>query len=391
MTGPTAFDLLVVGLGPAGAAAAEAAAQAGLRVLAVDRRAVPGLPVQCAEFVPMMLGADLAAVGAARVQDIGAMETYLGAEPSTRTPDFNGYMIDRARFDRALVAAAQTAGAQCRFGLAVRTIGRDGAVTLSDGSVLLAPLVIGADGPRSVVGRALGRINTELVETRQISVDLLHAHAATDIFLRPGIIGGYGWLFPRGTQANIGLGVVPGAKRTLKPLLADLHAALVVAGRVGARILRITGGAIPVGGIVGPVGVGPVGVGPVGRLGKVTFLLAGDAAGLTNPVTGAGINAAVLSGRMAGRAAAGLAGGDAMAAESYAEELDDLFGPSLALALRRRGEVMATYAGGRPPKAAALRRGWIAYPDYWGRTDKWATHAAPENLIAEAKEAACPV
>ncbi len=46
-------DVLVVGLGPAGSRAAEAAARAGLRVIALEKRGEPGSPVQCAEFVPL--------------------------------------------------------------------------------------------------------------------------------------------------------------------------------------------------------------------------------------------------------------------------------------------------------------------------------------------------
>ncbi len=80
---------------------------------------------------------------------------------------------------------------------------------------------------------------------------------------------------------------------------------------------------------------------PAGRLGRPAILLAGDAAGLTNPVTGAGINAAVISGTLAGEAAARICGGDADAAGTdYAEESADLFSSSLARALARRRELM---------------------------------------------------
>ncbi|WP_127901114.1 geranylgeranyl reductase family protein [Solirhodobacter olei] len=358
MTAPRPIDVLVAGLGPAGAAAAAAAAEAGATVLAVDRRARPGLPVQCAEFVPMMLGMDTAAVSAARIQDIATMETYLREAAPDTTPEFRGHMIDRAGFDAALVAAARAAGADCRFATPIRAIGPDGTVGLADGSSYRPRVLIGADGPRSPTGRALGLVNTELVETRQITLDLLVPHAATDIFLRPEIEGGYGWLFPKGKLCNLGLGIAPARKGRLKTLLSELHVELLCARRVGPTIHATTGGAIPVGGIIGLSG----------RLGATTALLAGDAAGLVNPVTGAGINAAVLSGRMAGRAAAAQLAGDAGAAADYDEEARDLFGPSIALALRRRQELMAAYAGASRPSDAALRRGWIAYSDYWDRT-----------------------
>ncbi len=155
------IDVLVVGLGPAGASAAAEAARAGARVLAVERNAEPGLPVQCAEFVPKMLGAEVAAVAAARVQDIATMETFVLAEPADITPDFRGHMIDRARFDQALIAKAQAAGATCRFATPLREITGDGRAVIGDGEEIAARVIIGADGPRSPVGRAIGCVNTE--------------------------------------------------------------------------------------------------------------------------------------------------------------------------------------------------------------------------------------
>ena len=60
------------------------------------------------------------------------------------------------------------------------------------------------------------------------------------------------------------------------------------------------------------------------------------------------------SGRLAGEAAA------SGSAARYQEELEDLFGASLDRALRRRREFMDAV-----PTKAMLRRGWIAYPEYW--------------------------
>ncbi|SOC03762.1 geranylgeranyl reductase family protein [Rhodobacter sp. JA431] len=349
-------DVLIVGLGPAGASAAAAAAQAGARVLAVDKRAIPGQPVQCAEFVPAALALETPAVRTAAVQEIAAMETYLTDDP-LRSAGFSGVMIDRARFDAALVAQACKAGAELVSGCALVAFMADGAVLLADGRRFAPRVVIGADGPRSAVGRAVGLVNRDLCEARQITVPLRVAHDATDIFLAPEIVGGYGWLFPRGEEANLGLGVAGQARGSLKPLLEQLHQELIAEGRVGTQARCLTGGTIPVGGLVGPVA----------RRGAATVLLAGDAAGLTHPITGAGIATAVLSGRMAGEAAAQMAAGKAAAETDYAEEIEDLFGPSLTLAVRRRAELMAHYAAGRRPDVAALRRAWIAWPEY--RTD----------------------
>ena len=136
-------------------------------------------------------------------------------------------------------------------------------------------------------------------------------------------------------------------------MLAALCQKLANERRIGTRTFALTGGAIPVGGRLQSVGF----------LGRTAVLLAGDAAGLTNPVTGAGIASAVQSGALAGRAAVDFLGGGAI--EDYEEELGDIFDAALNRALRRRGDVLACYANGRRPDARALSDGWIASPHYW--------------------------
>ncbi len=352
-------DVLVVGLGPAGSCAAAAAARRGARVLAVDRRREPGVPVQCAEFVPALIGTDVGVLGGSARQSIASMLTFVEDEPPDITNPFPGTMLDRAAFDAALVREAVARGAQCRFATTVRGIGTDGHVTLGDGRAVEAAVIVGADGPRSIVGRAVGQVNRALVETRQITVPLVHAHEATDIFLSATIPGGYGWLFPKRAAANLGAGVDPVHRRRLKSIVQRLHDKLVASGRVGTQILAVTGGAIPVGGMLAPHG-------QLGRPRIRQVLLAGDAAGLANPVTGAGIAAAVYSGRLAGEAAAAIVQGEVRAVCAYEDELRDVLGAALERALLRRREL--ANAAVRGAGHHALRRGWIAYPQYWAST-----------------------
>jgi flavin-dependent dehydrogenase len=280
------------------------------------------------------------APGAIR-QRIDAMATFVEDDAPDLKADFPGTMLDRAAFDASLVEEARRAGADVRFASVVHRV-RPDAVELSDGSLLQGKAIVGADGPRSRAGKAIGAINSELVETRQITVALKQAHAATDIFLSAGIPGGYGWLFPKGERANLGAGVRPEHKARLKSIVARLHASL--RERVAEEVLGLTGGAIPVGGMLKPWGL----------LGETPVLLAGDAAGLANPVSGAGIAAAVHSGRLAGRAAA------TRAFREYEEELEDVYRGALERALQRRRELM-----GSSCQKSHLRRGWIAYPEYW--------------------------
>jgi len=355
MTRTREIDVLIVGLGPAGSRAAAAAASEGCRVLAMDRRQRAGHPVQCAEFVPILLGQELDGLGAFSHQSIAEMVTFVEKQAPDVKEDFPGHMIDRRRFDGALVTAAKDAGAECRFGACVDSIAGDGIVRLTSGESIRPRVIIGADGPRSRAGGAVGRTNADVVETRQITVPLLAAHSATDIFLSADIVGGYGWLFPKGDFANLGVGVVPEAKNRLKPLLEALHRSLVQDRRVGAEVSSHTGGPIPVGGMLNPVAV----------LGETLVLLAGDAAGLTNPITGAGIASAVISGGLAGEAAAGWIEGNEDAPADYADELESLLKPALDRALRRRRGLLAEYDEDAQPAAEQLRRGWIAYPEYW--------------------------
>jgi geranylgeranyl reductase family protein len=348
------IDAVVIGLGPAGASAAAVLAGAGFEVLAIDRRTAAGEPVQCAEFVPAVIGSEVPDLAPVCLQPIDSMLTFVESEAPDQMPNFPGMMIDRRAFDAYLVERAIRAGASCRFGVRLRSLSADGTLSVGEGERVAPRILIGADGPRSVVGAAIGSVNRDLVETRQIRVRMTAPHSATDVFLRADIPGGYGWLFPRGDVANLGLGVRPEDRAALKPLLAALHESLIAAGRVGPEILGHTGGAIPVGGLLDPVG----------KLGAAQVLLAGDAAGLTNPVTGAGINSAAVSGRLAGEfAAEWLAGKDA-ALQDYRDELDFLFGGALERALARRARLLRTYETGGPT-ARDLRDGWIAYPQYW--------------------------
>ena len=357
-------DVLVVGLGPAGSRAAEAAARAGLHVIALEKRLEPGSPVQCAEFVPSMIERDVPAVGEVTEQTIARMLTFVeDDERASETPEFRGRMLDRGKFDRLLAANAEKAGADCRYGVAVLRIGANGTVHTSDGDRYKARVLIGADGPRSRVGAAIGSVNQDLVETRQVTVPLVLPHDATDIFLSADYRGGYGWLFPKGAVANVGVGIsVDGAladdkstRRGLKAMLLALLTRLAKERRIGTSGWALTGGAIPVGGRLKSVG----------KLGETAVLLAGDAAGLTNPVTGAGIASAVQSGTMAGRAAADFLDGHSAGPDDYEDELGDIFDAALNRALRRRHELLACYADGGQPDARALTDGWIGSPRYW--------------------------
>lgn len=363
-------DLLVVGLGPAGAAAAAAAARAGLDVVAVDRRETVGVPVQCAEFIPLPIGRHARPPGVL-VQRIAAMRSVLPSGAVERT-DFAGLMIDRARFDQALADAAREAGAELRLRTVLDALDpAAGRATLHDPHGVLAiafRAVVAADGPHSRSAAALGLPPLETVGTRQYAVPLLRAYADTDIWLAPEYPGGYAWLFPKGDTANLGVGVDPRFAADLKTPLERLHATLVDAGRVGREILARTGGAIPVGGLRP-------------RLVEYNVAFVGDAAGLTHPITGAGIAAAVDSGERAGAAAAAWCAGDAGAWRDYEHDIRDQYQASLARAVCRRRWLAHFWATPAAREDRLYRRGWIAFHEYF---DAAADPAFEARLEADA-------
>lgn len=349
-------DVLVVGLGPAGSSAAAAAARAGCSVIALEKKKVVGLPVQCAEFIPLPVARF--AIGDTRAQSIAGMATFLPSGERTEQA-FRGLMIRRERFDQALARTAEACGALLWTDAALQALEANAGVarvsTAGAPRELGFKVVIAADGPSSHVATLIGLPRLPVANTRQYTVPLRKPHGDTDIWLSPRYPGGYAWLFPKGEVANLGLGMDPSFDRDLKAPLDDLHAKLAAGGRVGSDVLLRTGGLIPVGGLRAQLTM---------RAGRMHVLFAGDAAGLTHPVTGAGIAAAVASGERAGDAAAQWLSGAGGALAAYEEELRELYGPSLerGLAARRR---MEQVWGARLEGDAAHRAGWIAFDEYF--------------------------
>lgn len=346
-------DILVVGAGPAGGTAALAAARRGARVLVVDRRQVVGVPVQCAEYIPAMMMSRFDFSKSFIVQQIRSMKTYLPGEPvkETRAP---GFTIHRDLFDQALIQAASDSGAELMvYTRALKRIDNETILLKRKNGQYLtarARIIIGADGPRSTVGRWVRTVNCNLLPGIQVTLPLVEPMDWTEIYFDPEIYAGYGWLFPKAAVANVGVGM-KNSNRSLnkiRPLLDRLIARLVAEGKVTGNPVRYAAGWIP--------------AEPVRQAVHGNVALVGDAAGHTHPITGAGISSAVLCGEMAGTwAARAVEEGDVSVLKHYDHQWQDLFKSTHDRACQRRQSMES----GWRDFSRTIKSCWIAFREYY--------------------------
>ncbi|HYB86049.1 MAG TPA: geranylgeranyl reductase family protein [Streptosporangiaceae bacterium] len=327
------FDVVVVGAGPAGSIAALVLARGGARVALADKASFPR-DKACGDLVGPRGVQVLAELGV-HVPDAGQGSDLLAIGPSGRAsklPAFpgrtyagHGVVVPRTVFDNALREAAVAAGAipvQAR--ITAVDAGDDGtvrAVIAGDGQRLAADVVIGADGALSPLARLTGMLDPDAALWGFAIRAYLPAEVPLPLLVlldaRPWhIYPGYGWLFPGADgQANIGIGIGLGHTRRQAPLRDDLArfcAMLAARGDIapGAGPGPVTGGWLRMGGTGTPPAAGNV-------------LLAGDAAGLINPLQGEGIAPAMVSARLAAEA---VLAHPADPGPAYTEALDGAFG-----------------------------------------------------------------
>ncbi|MHC4251999.1 MAG: NAD(P)/FAD-dependent oxidoreductase, partial [Planctomycetota bacterium] len=239
----THVDVLVAGAGPAGLAAARAAALAGARVLVADAKREIGLPVRCAEFVPRLMAREVEVPEGAVAQTVEGMVVSVADGRSgarelgrIRSP---GFILHRDRLEARLAEIAVEAGAELvmrtRAGPAadglVRLVGDGGGGERHERRVR-AGAVVAADGPSSVFGalRPDDRVRRALPAV-QVTLPLARESAWTEVRFSREVRYGYAWVFPKGPVANVGLGCEPeGGRRMLLPFLESFVAELRAEG-----------------------------------------------------------------------------------------------------------------------------------------------------------------
>jgi digeranylgeranylglycerophospholipid reductase len=350
----TAIDVLVVGAGPAGSSAAYIAAANGLETVLIDRKPRIGEQPHCGEFVPRQLVGELDPGKLPIIQQIDSMETRIVSEDwepiRSISTSSSGFIIDRVRLDRMLAVKAATQGAVVLSGATFSRIDGESWVVKASGEALyfIPKLIIAADGVLSQVAANMNLPRRRFLKGVQYEIPLKLRLNATLVYLNKKIRHGYGWVFPKGDVANVGLGADPqiAAKSLLDQFVEHLRRENVLKPGILAR----SGGLIPVSGLRENLTVGNV-------------LLCGDAAGLTHPISGAGISQAVISGKLAGTAAVDfLKHGKTAALRLYEDELKNIYKGILDHASSKRKWIEGRWDNG--DFAELCGNTWIAFKGY---------------------------
>jgi geranylgeranyl reductase family protein len=351
------WDVAVVGGGPAGLAAASAAAATGARTVVLERAEHPRYKT-CGGG---LIGASLAAVGGqiavpARDQIRAATFTLRGGREFTREQDEPLLdMVLREEFDEALLRRAADQGAVLRQRAPVRAIDQAGdhaSARLADGSVVAAKVIIGADGSSGVSARHVG------VQFEQVDLGLeleiavpppVARQWAGRVLLDWGKIpASYGWVFPKGDRLTVGVIAARGNGDATRDYLREFTGWLKLGSfdlvRDSGHLTRCRTDRSAL------------------RRGRV--LVAGDAAGLLDPWTREGISFALRSGALAGEFAAKAAVADSgQDAESSLDEYVAAVGRVLVPEMRAGRVLLSAFTRhtGTFHAGLATPKGWRVF------------------------------
>jgi digeranylgeranylglycerophospholipid reductase len=279
------YDVVVVGAGPCGSAAARCCAEKGLKTLIIEEHATIGSPVQCAGLLSLAAfhecgisdGSIIHVVRGARiVSGLGSQVFFDAKEPKA-------YVVDRGMLDREMAEKAVNAGADIR--LKTSACGIDGHQLITRGvfgrNRVSFRILIAADGPRSSIARMLG------MERSPVYLSGLQAEVPHE--MDPGYVELYpdaspeffGWVIPAGPgRARVGL---CGNRDVKTHFLSFME-------RFDPRYVHLVTGTLP-------LGIMP-------RTYGYRTLFVGDAAGFAKPTSGGGIYTGVRSAKHAAKIAA---------------------------------------------------------------------------------------
>jgi menaquinone-9 beta-reductase len=352
VTTPTTTDVLVVGAGPAGSAAAAWSARAGLDTVLVDAQVFPRDKTCGDGLTPRAIG---------EMQRLG-LEDWLRAHtvnhglrahgfgqtlllpwpspPGSSLPSW-GSAVARTELDDHLRTAAIKSGALALDGARAVDVRMDGsrvaAVVFRRGEetfeIACRRLVV-ADGVRSPLGRLLGRewhrdtvygvAGRAYVASERSDDPWISSHL--ELRGEDGeILSGYGWIFPLGTgEVNVGVGTLATARRpadiAVKPLMSYYADQRREEFELSGDLRLPTSALLPMGGAVSHVA-------------GDNWALVGDAAGCVNPLNGEGIDYGLETGRFVAEA---MAAGEHLGT-AWPDVLREHYGEAFSIARRLAG------------------------------------------------------
>jgi geranylgeranyl reductase family protein len=325
-------DIIVVGGGPAGASCARRAAELGLSVVVLEKGARLGAKPCAAGLteraMALLDGCEEPVVHRLlHVADVALgrdlVFTLTGVAPFVAT-------TTRRELDALLVRNAEKAGALVMLGCGVEAVSQGaGTVTAASGTgEWCARFAVFADGIHGVGRRLIGVAPQRLASAAYVRAfpdtpgDMAHLADRVSFDLSAADRG-YGWVFPKNDHLNAGVFTQrPMSKR----LLAALGTFLASAGLSQWRTEGPFAFPIPM-------------ISESETPGKLRCLLAGDAAGLADPVTGEGISMAVASGRAAAESIASSFDSGEEALAVYGRRIAEEIVP-MAVGMRRKGALV---------------------------------------------------
>ncbi len=311
------YEVIIAGGGPAGSSTAYYLARQGVHVLLADKATFPRDKI-CGDGIAPRAVRNLYRMGLRERLD-GRFNKFHGFRfagagkamvqtlipPTPRFPD-HGYIIKRVDFDKILLDYAAENGAEVRQGCRItEPLVEGGRVVgvraVQDGRELelTAPVVVGADGPHSVLGRKMGLlVNDPLylgISIRQYFEGVEDIGDYLEVYPDKAVSPGSGWVFPvtRDGIANVGVGAMLYHMHRDKIDLHEFFDTLIHETPFVAPKLKNAKPISPLRGALLRVGLGG------SRVECPGLILVGDAASMTNPVSGEGITYALETGEMA--------------------------------------------------------------------------------------------